>query len=121
MIHERWNQSVSPHVRQLLRLLRRPDHWQPPARQDQLRPHLRTAVGPEATEDLLPQFHHPTVAFREVVGEGHTRTGEKAQYLLFTDTQAQQQIMIDPPRRPRALPLPTARSSGLCLMGLVSF
>ena len=65
MIHERWNQSVSPHVRQLLRLLRRPDHWQPPARQDQLRPHLRTAVGPEATEDLLPQFHHLTIAFRE--------------------------------------------------------
>ena len=31
------------------------------------------AVGPEATEDLLPQFHHPTIAFREVVGEGHTQ------------------------------------------------
>ena len=74
------------------------------------------AVGPEATEDLLPQFHHPTIAFREVVGEGHTQIGEKAQYILFADTQAQQQIMIDPPRRPRALPLPTARSSGLCLM-----
>ena len=74
------------------------------------------AVGPEATEDLLPQFHHPTIAFREVVGEGHTQIGEKAQYILFADTQAQPQIMIDPPRRPRALPLPTARSSGLCLM-----
>ena len=23
------------------------------------------AVGPEATEDLLPQFHHLTIAFRE--------------------------------------------------------
>ena len=42
-----------------------PDHRQPFARQDQLRPHLRTAVGPEATEDLLPQFHHLTIAFRE--------------------------------------------------------
>ena len=31
------------------------------------------AVGPEATEDLLPQFHHPTIAFREIVGEGHTQ------------------------------------------------
>ena len=57
------------------------------------------AVGPEATEDLLPQFHHPTIAFREVVGEGHTQIGEKAQYILFADTQAQQQIMIDPPRQ----------------------
>ena len=48
------------------------------------------AVGPEATEDLLPQFHHPTIAFREIVGEGHTQIGEKAQYILFADTQAQQ-------------------------------
>ena len=67
--------------------------------------------------DLLPQFHHPTIAFREVVGEGHARIGEKAHYILFADTQAQQQIMTDPPRLPaRALPLPRHESAGLCLM-----
>ena len=44
------------------------------------------------------------------------RSVRKRSTSYFADTQAQQQSMIDPPRRPRALPLPTARSSGLCLM-----
>ena len=62
----------------------------------------RTVVGTEAAGDLLPQFHHPTVAFREVVGEGHARIGEKAQNIRFADTQAQQQIMTNPPWLPAA-------------------
>ena len=70
------------------------------------RPHdgniLCTVVGTEATGDLLPQFHHPTVAFREVVGAGHAPIGERAQYILSAATLAQQQIITDPPRPPAA-------------------
>ena len=87
-----FSRQCSAHDRQLLRLLlaarcdeleRRlaliegelflaaPDHPRSPAATRSAG--STPAVGPEATEDLLPQFHHPTIAFREVVGEGHTQ------------------------------------------------
>jgi hypothetical protein len=79
---------------------------------------LCAVVRTEATGDLLPQFHHPAVPFREIIGEGHARIGEKAQYILFADTQAQQQIMTNPPRLAATRCAFAARTKqrGLCLM-----
>src|SRR5450755_1854215 len=79
---------------------------------------LCAVIRTKAAGDLLPQFHHPAVPFRDVVGEGHARIGEKAQYILFADTQAQQQILTNPPRLPAArfAFAAGAKQRGLCLM-----
>jgi hypothetical protein len=63
---------------------------------------LRAVVGAEAAGDLLPQFHHPPIPLRQVIGEGHARISEEAEHIVFADTQAHQQIMANSSRLPAA-------------------
>jgi len=62
----------------------------------------RTLHGAEAAGDLLAQFHHSPVPFRQVVAERHKRVCEKAQHVGFSAAEPQEQIVANPAWRPTA-------------------
>src|SRR5271157_5122804 len=65
---------------------------------------LRAVLGAEAARNLLPQLHHPPIAFGKVVGKGHQRIDEKAEHVLLTGAETQQQVVANPSRRTAAAP-----------------
>ncbi len=63
----------------------------------------------------MAKFHHPTIAFGQIVGERHVGVGQEAEYVRFAGTQAQQKVMTDPARLAFAAvgPFPRPHEGGL--------
>ena len=56
---------------------------------------LGALLGAEPAGDLLPQFHHPPVALREIVGERHNRVRQEAEHVRLSRAEPQQQVVTD--------------------------
>lgn len=47
---------------------------------------------------FLSELHHSPVPFRQIVGERHGGIGQKAEHVLLTSAQAQQEVVANPAR-----------------------
>src|ERR1700722_4175240 len=71
----------------------------PGGREDRTDPRevLGVVLGAEAAGDLLPQLHHPSIPFRQVVGERYPRISEEVEHVLLVCAETQQEVVAGAP------------------------